>query len=108
MSIRDLQELPPPPPDRVTVVYTSPGGIAVKPFADRYLAMRVCLGHIDHAEDGLMVEVGREPVPWESEAVREEAIVEIRRRARKAKGEARSALVRLLEHVVGTPYYEDA
>lgn len=92
----------------LTVIYVSPGGIAVKPFADGYATMRVCLGHVDHAEDGLAAEVaqGLEPVPWQSEAVRGEAIEGLRRWARKSEGEERSALARLIEHVMRTPYYE--
>lgn len=98
----------------VAVIYVTPGGAAVKRFADRYLTMRVCLGHFDHAEDGLAAELrdsggpGWEPVPWESEAVRGEAIEELRRRARVSSGERRSELVRLLEHVRRTPYYDGA
>ncbi len=92
----------------VAVVYVSPGGVAVKPFAEGYATMRVCLGHVDHAEGGLMAEMSRglEPVPWQNEAVRDEAIEDLRRRARKAEGERRSELVRLIQHVMRTPYYE--
>ena len=110
MSMRELEERSLPAPGGVTVTYTSPGGIAVRPYADGYLAMRVCLGHVDHAEDGLVGEVerGREPVPWQDRAVRDEAIAELRRRARKSEGDQRSALIKLVEHVRNTPYYEAA
>lgn len=100
---------PPPVPGGITVTYVSPGGVACRPFAEGYLTMRVCLGHVYHVEDGLEAEValGCEPVPWASHKVREEAIAELRRRASGAEGEDRPTLVRLLEHVKRTPYYED-
>jgi len=108
--MRDLEKQPPPAPGGITVIYTSPGGIAVRLYADGYLTMRVCLGHVGHAEDGLMTEVvqKREPVPWKDHTVRDNAMVELRRRARKADGDDRSALVKVLEHVRFTPYYDDA
>lgn len=107
MSITELANRP-PPENGITIAYTSPGGIAVKPFADGYLAMRVCLGHIHHVEDGLMAELcgSREPVPWQNAAVRDEAVEMLRWRARKADGDERSELARLVTHVMATPYYE--
>lgn len=100
----------PPIPGGVTVSFVSPGGIACRPFASGYVPMRVVLGHVDAEDGGLAAEValGREPVPWASEAVRGEAIAELRRRARAAEGEDRAGLVRLLEHVRRTPHYEAA
>jgi len=108
MSVTELANRQ-PPENGITIAYTSPGGIAVKPFADGYLAMRVCLGHIHHLEDGLLAELrgSREPVPWQNATVREEAIETLRRRARRADDGERSALARLIEHVQRTPYYED-
>lgn len=108
MSITELADRPPPENGGVTITYTSPGGIAVKPFADGYLAMRVCLGHTHHAEDGLMTELetGREPVPWQNSDVRNEAIAALRQRAKATEADERSALARLVEHVLATPYYD--
>lgn len=108
MSMCELEKAPLPPPDGITVTYVSPGGVACRPFAEGYLTMRVCLGHIHHPDDGLEAEMeyGREPVPWISAATRNDAIAELRRRAKKAEGDNRSKLIRLLEHVRQTPYYE--
>lgn len=106
----DHMEPAPPVPGGVTVTFVSPGGIAVKPFAEGYLTMRVGLGHVEAEDGGLMAEaaLGRQPVPWASREVRDEAIAELRRRAKAAEGEERATLVRLLEHVRRTPYYEGA
>lgn len=108
MPMRDLEGAPPPVPGGVTVTFVSPGGVACRPFAGAYLTMRVCLGHVHDPDDGLGAEtaLGRDPVPWASKAVREGAIADLRRRARAVEGEDRAALVRMLEHVRRTPYYE--
>lgn len=108
MSIDELADLP-LPEGGITVTYTSPGGIAVRPFADGYLAMRVCLGHVHHSADGLMTELetGRDPVPWRSAEVRDAAVGELRRRARTVEAEDRFVLARMVEHVLATPYYEN-
>ena len=101
-------EMRPPDPEGITVTYVSPGGVACRPFADGYLTMRVCLGHIQHGEDGLQTEVARrrDPVPWASKKVRKEAIAELGRRVEGAEGVDQAGLVRLLEHVRRTPYYD--
>ena len=108
MPMRDIEGAPPPEPGGVTVTYVSPGGVACMPFADGFLAMRVCLGHVDHAEDGLAAEAdgGAEPVPWASRAARDEAEAALRRRAGGAEGDRRESLLRLADHVRGAPYYE--
>lgn len=99
---------PTPRRGALTVEFTSPGGLAVRAFADGAALVRVCAGHLD-AEDGLLAEArsGAEPAPWASRRAREEAISELRRRARKAEGGERSGLVQALEHVRRTPFFED-
>ncbi len=109
MSLRDLEEYPLPTKNSYhVVIFVSPGGVACKPFSDGYLTMRVCLGHIHDPEDGLELEVDqkREPIPWESEAVRNEAIAELKRRAKKSTGYERSKLIAMLQHVRGTAYFQ--
>ena len=108
MGMRDFEGNPLPEPGGSTVVFVSPGGVACKPFAEGYLTMRVCLGNPHDVEDGLEVQLDRgwEPIPWETRAVRDDALAELRRRASGAEGDARSRLVRLIEHVRRTPYYE--
>ncbi|MEM7120556.1 MAG: hypothetical protein AAF563_04715 [Pseudomonadota bacterium] len=111
MTMRDLENVRPPDPrGTFHVVYVAPGGVAVLPFADRYLAVRVVLGHVYDPHDGLAAEVdeGREPVPWESAAVRDEALAALLDRAERAEDAECSDLLRLAEHVRRTPYYEDA
>ena len=107
--MRDIAEgTPPPAPGCIRVELTSPGGLAVRTFRDGGVLMRVCAGHLD-ADDGLLAEMlsGTEPAPWASAAARDEAVSRVRRDVRRAEGEEREALVRLLEHVRRTPYYED-
>lgn len=103
--MRDFEGAPPP---SSTVILVSPGGVACVPFAEGYAAVRVCLGLLFDAEDGLEAEVrlGRRPVPWRSGAARGEALAELRAMARGARGDERAGLVRLIGHVLDTPYYE--
>ena len=86
------------------ICYTSPGGITLRPFADGYLLMRVTLGHIDHAEDGLLAEMkeDREPIPWASQSVREEALGNIKA-SNRLDAEIRD---RLVSHILSTPHYD--
>jgi len=116
MSLKEMHEMaegrqPPEPGSAIPapVALTTPGGLAVLVFADGGALVRVCLGLVDDAEDGLAVEVrsGAEPTPWSSKSVRDEAIAELRRRTADAEGKERAALARLVEHVLRTPYYEN-
>ncbi|MEL6467758.1 MAG: hypothetical protein AAFQ58_22555 [Pseudomonadota bacterium] len=93
----------PDPYPHVTLV--SPGGVLTKPFADgSHLTMRVTLGYL-FGEEGVLTEMQewREPVPWENERVREEALEAIRTRM-DVEEDVRADL---LEWVVASPYYED-
>ena len=88
----------------LTVMLVTPGGVVTRPFADGHLTMRTCVGHIHDREDGLIAELeaGREPVPWESVEVRDDAIFAVETRL-DVDDPLRE---RLLEHVRATPYYE--
>jgi hypothetical protein len=93
------------PEPYTTVTLISPGGIFTRSFADgTRLTMRGCPGYLHSEADGLLVEMTerREPVPWESAVVRDEAIQSIQNRKDLEDGE-RAALVAWIE---GTPYYE--
>jgi len=87
------------------VTLISPSGVLTKAFADgTHALMRTCAGYLHSQEDGLLIEMAerREPVPWESATVRDEAIQSIRYRKDLEDGE-RADLVAWIE---GTPYYE--
>ncbi|MFZ5962008.1 hypothetical protein ACOXXX_03575 [Thalassococcus sp. BH17M4-6] len=87
------------------VTLISPGGVLTRAFADgTHALMRTCAGYLHSQDDGLLVEMAerREPVPWESAAVRDEAIRSIRARMDLEDGE-RADLIAWIE---GTPYYE--
>jgi len=88
----------------LSIEYTTPGGTATRTFSDGAATMRVCLGHIHHADDGLLAEMdlGREPIPWESPSTRQAAIEAVGRRG-DLDPELRDRLVR---HIRRTPYYE--
>lgn len=92
----------PDPYPHVTLV--SPGGVLTKPFADgSHLTMRVTLGYL-FGEEGVLTEMQerREPVPWENERVRDEAVESIRTRI-DLEDDIRADL---LEWVGDSPYYE--
>ncbi len=92
----------PDPYPHVTLV--SPGGVLTRAFADgTHLTMRVTLGYL-FGDEGVLTEMRerREPVPWENERVREEALEAIRTRL-DVEDEVRADL---LEWVGASPYYE--
>ncbi len=82
-----------------------PGGVATVAFADGGETMRICLGYLHDPDDGLLAEMtaNRDPVPWQSAKVRDEAIGAVERR-RDLDDETRTQLV---EWIVATPYFED-
>lgn len=87
------------------VTLVSPGGVLTKAFADgSHALMRTCAGYLHSQDDGLLIEMAerREPVPWESAAVRDEAIQSIRAR-QDLEDRERTNLIAWIE---GTPYYE--
>lgn len=86
------------------VTLVSPGGVLTKPFADgTHLTMRVTLGYL-FGEEGVLTEMRerREPVPWENQRVRDEALEAIRTRI-DVEDDVRADL---LSWVEGTPFYE--
>lgn len=86
------------------VTLVSPGGVLTKPFADgTHLTMRVTLGYL-FGEEGVLTEMRerREPVPWESAGIRDEALESIRTRI-DVEDDVRADL---LVWVEGTPFYE--
>lgn len=92
----------PNPYPHVTLV--SPGGVLTKPFADgTHFTMRVTLGYL-FGEEGVLTEMRerREPVPWENQRVRDEALEAIRTRI-DVEDDVRADL---LSWVEGTPFYE--
>lgn len=92
----------PDPYPHVTLV--SPGGVLTRPFADgTHLTMRVTLGYL-FGEEGVLTEMRkrREPVPWENERVRDEALESIRTRI-DLEDDVRADL---LQWVGASPYYE--
>ncbi|WP_299955391.1 hypothetical protein [uncultured Roseobacter sp.] len=90
----------------VHVTIVNAGGVATVKFADGYETMRVALGYLESSADGLIAEIdeGREPVPWQSAQVRDEAMEAVERR-QDLDGKTRA---RLLEWIAATPYFEDA
>ena len=90
----------------VHVTIVRAGGVATVKFADGYETMRVALGYLHDPGDGLVVEMdeGREPVPWQSARVRDEAAFSVETRL-DLDDETRE---RLLEWIAATPYFEDA
>ena len=92
----------PDPYPHVTLV--SPGGVLTRPFADgSHLTMCVTLGYL-FGEEGVLTEMleRREPVPWENERVRDEALESIQSRI-DIEDDVRADL---LEWVGASPYYE--
>ncbi|MEM6693521.1 MAG: hypothetical protein AAF626_02520 [Pseudomonadota bacterium] len=93
----------PDPYPNVTLV--SPGGVLTRAFADgTHLTMRVTLGYLV-GDEGVLTEMRerREPVPWENERVRDEALEAIRTRM-DVEDDVRADL---LEWVGASPYYEE-
>ncbi|MCA6230059.1 MAG: hypothetical protein IM654_10055 [Phenylobacterium sp.] len=91
--------------DRVTVVHVMPSGVATLPLPDgNAVTCRVTVGHLDCPDTGLIDELGRgrEPTPWRSLAIRDEALAIID--GRSDLDQATQA--RLLQHVRNSPYYE--
>lgn len=90
----------------VHVTIVRAGGVATVKFADGYETMRVALGYLHDPADGLVAEMdaGREPVPWQSARVRDEATFSVETRL-DLDDETRG---RLLEWIAATPYFEDA
>ncbi|WP_227288014.1 hypothetical protein [Boseongicola sp. H5] len=90
----------------VHVTIVKAGGVATVKFADGYETMRVALGYLESPADGLIAEMdeGREPVPWQSAQVRDEATFSVETRL-DLDDETRA---RLLEWIAATPYFEDA
>ena len=86
-----------------TVMFISPGGVVTRPFADGHATMRSCLGHLE-ADDGVLKEMTArsEPIPWESEKIRDNAVRSIERRGDLAE----DVRAELLEWVSASPYYE--
>lgn len=83
--------------------YTTPGGLATRTFSDGAATMRVCLGHIDNADDGLIAEMdsGREAMPWANLETKLAAIATIMRRTDLAD----DLRERLIQHIRRTPYF---
>lgn len=90
---------------QVTVTLVSPSGVCTRIYSDGAATMRVCLGHIRHEEDGLLVEMssGHEPIPWASAEVRNDAMRLVKER-KDLDDEARGPL---LEWIQATPYYAE-
>jgi hypothetical protein len=93
-----------PIPGAIQITYVSPGGLALKLFDEGYVLMRVVLGHLENSEDGLLAEYAedREPVPWASKAVRDEALASVRGHSALDEDTRRN----LVRYVLQTPYYE--
>jgi hypothetical protein len=89
----------------VRVVHVMPCGTASLPLPDgSSVNCRVCVGHLDCPDTGLLDEMarGREPTPWRSEAIRDEALAVIDGRS-DLDGATQA---RLLRHVRNSPYFE--
>jgi hypothetical protein len=92
--------------DRVTVIHVMPSGVATLPLPDgTAVTCRVTLGHLDCPDTGLIDELSRrrEPTPWRSLAIRDEALATIDERSDLDQ----ATQARLLHHVRNSPYYED-
>jgi hypothetical protein len=99
------------PPTLVIWQFVTPGGIATERFSDGtpdgadYDAARVCLGHVDDPQDGLLVEMerGRERAPWVSTRVTAEALARVAAMTRMPADQR----ARLLAHIEATPHFAD-
>lgn len=89
----------------VTFILVRPGGVVTKPFADGAITQRIGLGYMHDPDDGVISEMkaGREPVPWQSAEVRDEAVLAVK--ARRDLDEETCA--KLLKWIAATPYFED-
>lgn len=92
------------PEVRVTIV--RPGGTATLTYADGHETMRVATGYLHDPNDGLVAEMdaGREPTPWQSKAVRDDATWSVETRLDLDDGTRE----RLLDWIAGTPFFADA
>lgn len=63
-------------PSTVSVEIVTPGGVAVRRFADGAAAVRIAVGVLDHPEHGLLAEMERpgEPPPFETEELQRRAL----------------------------------
>jgi len=88
----------------VQICYVLPCGTATLPFKGGTITCRVAVGHLDTPETGLIDEMrgGREPTPWRSAEIREEALATVGNRADLDETMKR----RLLSHLRRTPWYE--
>ena len=88
----------------ITVAYVTPGGVLSRNYSDGAATMRICLGHVYHPDDGLLVEMNdfQEPVPWENAAAKAKAIGSLERRADFTD----SQKAELIKHIKSTPHYE--
>ena len=88
----------------IHVEYVTPGGVLTRKFADGAATMRICLGHIYHPDDGLLIEMDDfyEPVPWENLEAKEDAIQSALSRM-DIMAEQKADLVK---HIKSTPHYE--
>ena len=85
--------------------YVLSGGVCLKQFAEGHLTVRTVLGWI-HAPEGIIAELdgtmAGEAIPWESKAIRYEAIGQLAR----WPGMAEDLRARLIAHVRKSAYYE--
>lgn len=79
------------------------GGVAEKDLAGQRRFVRVCLGQIENTDYVLIAEMNGEiaAIPWESHAVREEAI----ERARNAEWMEPEFQERLIAHIQRSKFY---
>ena len=89
----------------VQVCVVLPSGVATLPFDGGAITGRVTVGHLDAPCTGLIAELdaGCDPVPWRSAGVRDEALWSIETRI----GLDDDVRQRLLDHVRGTPWFDD-
>ncbi len=92
------------PEVRVTIV--RPGGTATLTYADGNETMRVATGYLYDPIDGLLAEMhaGREPTPWQSKAVRDDATWAIETRLDLDDATRRE----LMDWIAATPFFANA
>ena len=90
-------------PNKFELVYVMPSGVCVSPLKKGYKTVRVCKGILENAETGLIAEMdkGKDPVPWESMAVRDEALRELK----ALKSIKIDLKQRLIRHILATHYF---
>ena len=85
--------------------YVLPGGVCLKQFADGHLPVRCGLGWV-HAPEGIIAELdgtmAGEAIPWESKAIRDEAIGQLER----WPGMPEVLRARLIAYVRKSAYYQ--